>query len=93
VVTDQGIDPATRRVGFGLQPVDQVNNRDAIRATVEVVAQESQAGPAPTPNPVLVEQVHVPKRSDQLSNVPVHVADYIVHLPNLGTVRVIQCQT
>jgi len=25
--------------------------------------------------------------------VPVHVADYIVHLPNLGTVRVIQYQT
>ena len=27
----------------------------------------------------------MPKRGDQMLHVPVHVADYIVHLPNLGT--------
>src|ERR1035437_1714940 len=93
VVTDHGIDPATAGSGFVLQPANQVDDRDAVRATVEVVAQEGQPGLTPTPRTVRVEQFRLPERGDDSFAAPVHVADYIVHLPNLGTVRVIRCQT
>src|SRR5674476_1385752 len=93
VVTDHGIDPATAGSGFVLQPANQVDDRDAVRATVEVVAQEGQPGLTPTPRTVRVEQFRLPERGDVSFAAPVHVADYIVHLPNLGTVRVIRCQT
>jgi len=87
VVTDQGIDPSTRSTGFVLQPAHKIDDRDAIRTTVEVVAQEGQAGLTPTPGAVDTEQRRMPKRGDQLLSMPVHVADYIVHLPNLRTLR------
>ena len=93
MVPDHGLHLTTRCAGFVLQPADQVDDRNAIRAPVEVVAQKGQSGLPPTPSTVGVEHIRLPKRRDQELNVPVHIADYVVHLPNLKTARTIRGRT
>jgi hypothetical protein len=70
-----------------LQAANKVDDRDTVRATVEVVAQKGQMGVTPAPCTGGIEQVRLPKRGDQIVAVPVDVTDYIVHLTNLRTLR------